>query len=143
MRVLELALREVRKRQRFVASFSVRTPGPDFSVSVDRFERGGEVEVFLAKEAKPGKPDECGNVATVQVGRPCSGMVGEADAAANLLRLTVPRVCLKRPEWVRVGARSQAITKPYPSDTWGRRTDIPKNNPLVNPLGPRVHAAAP
>lgn len=141
--VVTVAVRELRRRQKFSAELNARTPGPDFTISVDRHKAGGRIHTFFAKEPKYVEPDECGFVGYGQVGIGCEGLSGEADATANIIRVTLPRTCLKNPGWVRVGAGVQGWSKPWSYDNWGRRSDRPKNNPFVNPLGPKVHTDAP
>jgi hypothetical protein len=141
--LVEVAVGELKPRQKFSADLNVRTPGPDFTVDIDRSKAGGRIHTFFAKEPKPVEPDRCGNVAYGQVGIACEGMSGEADAPANTIRVTLPRSCLKDPSWVRVGAGLHGWRKPWSYDTWGRQADRPKNNPFVNPLGPRVRTSSP
>lgn len=141
--VVTIAVREVRRRQMFSAALNVRTPGPDFTIFVDRQKTGGRIHTFFAKEPKPVEPNQCGIVGYTLSGIECNGLSGDADADANTIRVTLPRGCLKDPGWVRVGAALTSWQKGSAHDTWGRRAHRPKNNPFVNPLGPRVHTSAP
>jgi hypothetical protein len=141
--VVTIAVREVSRRQMFAANFNVRTPGPDFTIRVDRQRTGGRTHTFFAKEPKPVEPGECGIVGYTLTGIECDGLSGDADADANTIRVTLPRGCLEDPGWVRVGAALTSWQKGSSHDTWGRSADPPKNNPFVNPLGPRVYTDAP
>ena len=138
---VEVGMGAVKARHRFSTTINIRTPGPDFIVYVDRQEPRQDVATFLAKEAKPPKPDTCGAYGVAYLGIGCEGIAGEgiageADTTADVYRLTVPRACLRDPEWVRVGAAVRSIGgSAY--DVWGRRKDKPKNL-TVNPLSPRV-----
>lgn len=140
--VVEVALRDMSRRQKFYAEINIRTPGPDFTLDVDRPKPGARIRTFLAKEPTYVEPDECGYSAYAQVDLACEGLTAETDAPTATVRVSLPHTCLKDPRWVRVGAGVQNWSKPWSYDTWGPRSARPKNNPLVNPLGPRVAADA-
>jgi hypothetical protein len=146
--IVTIALREVRRRNDFYAQINIRTPGPDFELTLTRSKGQEEPQpfAFLAREPRPPRPSqvsECGMFGIAQTEWSCEGLVASADPRADVLTATLPRRCIKSPRWVRVGASVQATEEPYLRDEWGTKKDAPRNNFLVNPLGPRVHAAAP
>ena len=141
--VVELTLRALTNADQFFGEVNLRTSRRDYAISIDRIKSGGKVHTFFSKVPKPPKPDKCGFVGYGVTALSCKGLTAAADAPANVLRVTLPRACLGNPEWVRGGAFISGNKEPYASDTWGRQADRPKNNYLVNPLGPRVRADAP
>ena len=78
-------------RQQTVHVFSIRTSKgarEDVSLLVDRRHRQGVV-----------------------VERPCRATTTRIDYAADTVRITVPRRCLGKPAWVRMGAGGGTITR--------------------------------
>lgn len=139
---LEVGVRDLRPRQKFFAQLELRTPGRDYWIDVDRYKANGPVDVFLAKVPKIDKPSGCGVVGIALTGIYCEQASAEADTSLNVIRVTLLRSCVKSPGWVRAGASLNGFRGRNISfhDRWGRKQDEPKDNWLLGPLGPRVHA---
>ncbi|QIG43145.1 hypothetical protein G5V58_10575 [Nocardioides anomalus] len=144
--VIRLRMADVARRDHST-SWSVHLLTPDRGYLLVVFPRrpGEAVDAFLSEEPEvPANPDpaDC-TVGSLVIGRGgCDGLSVHLDAAADRLDLTVPRRCLGRPRWVRVGADvSGAFTGSAETgysvtgDTWspGAATAYPI-------YGPRVHA---
>ena len=143
--VVEISLRSLRPKQKFGAQIDVRTSGRDYEVEVDRYAPQGFPDVYVTEEYVPDDPEPgaCGPVGIIEQPLECDDLVTSSDATTDVVRVEVPRSCLGQPDWVRVGVatyRFKGMTSFH--DFWGRRADSPKDNPWVNPLGPRVHADA-
>jgi hypothetical protein len=96
-----------------------------------------QVSAFLGRGPAPidGEDAEEGCAVAVRV-TPTSCLVRpRLDLRANTLRAEVPRSCLKRPRWVRVGARA---TGDGTVDDWG--TGGSSATPWLPPFGPKVAA---
>jgi hypothetical protein len=132
-------------------SIYLRTPVGGYWLDIDRYEaRSGHwrTETFLSKAPTYPDPDEVGECGfgVVSIGLACR--VGRTiDFDEDLIRLTVPRTCLKSPGWVRVGADSYQVIEPDDPDAdptftvfyddWDRGTVLTK---WRISYGPRVHA---
>ncbi|MGY2704455.1 hypothetical protein ACVW2K_004039 [Nocardioides sp. HB32] len=124
-----------------------------WTVDVDRFRaRSGKFRVldFMARELREPDPegsDECGGVSVVVSEGACRTHP-VFDFAADTVRVTVPRHCLRDPEWVGVGAVASAWVDPDDPDdpTYGGFWDewgTPEEgaSTWLPPFGPEVPAA--
>lgn len=137
-------------------AFHIATGRGRWMLLLDRWENAsGQVRVrtFLGEE--PEEPDEedvdeCGGYAVIILGYPCR--IGrEIDLEGNVVSVAVPRSCLRRPGWVRVGLDAMSFVEPTDpddtavsvfSDAWGVSGST---DSWLPPYGPRVlapHGAA-
>jgi hypothetical protein len=126
-------------------SLHVHTARRAYEVSVSRYERGGDLEVSLVKAPNPPEPggtESCFFSYSTPV-IPCAGAVAKADTAARQVSVTLPRECLQRPRWVKVGAAAQSTAGPEAgglltilADFWGPRGVA--YDGFEPPLSPRV-----
>ncbi len=108
----------------------------------------GPWHVYSDLWTEPNYPDpddlgECEGFWVVSQGIPCR-VEHEIDFAGDLIRLSLPRRCLKNPRWVRVAAETirfvdQGSTFDYYSDEWDGGAKL---NYWLPPFGPRVRATA-
>jgi hypothetical protein len=126
-------------------------------LDVDRYQpRPGKpfkVMTFVAREPRypdPGEieddPDGCGYWGFI-AGQSCSLPAAEVDTDLDVVRVQVPRKCLRNPAWVQVGVQATGwVSSGDPADPsfgsfhdeWG--TPDPAGSPWLPPLGPPVDA---
>ena len=131
----------------------LRTARGGFWLDLDRFQsRNGQWRTltFLAHAPRYPDPediDECGGFGFASFDLGCR-IAHTVDAAADLVRLTVPRRCIKNPRWVRAGADAYRFIDPEDgtdptfgafSDDWSGGTVLTK---WRISYGPRVAATA-
>ena len=98
------------------------------------------------REPSPEEVDDCGDSWEVVSGGPCR-TTATFDFVRDRVRATVPRRCLREPEWVRVGVRSYGWA-PYDAETgtfggfhdeWG----VPEEGASrwLPPFGPELRAS--
>ncbi|QCW50677.1 hypothetical protein FE634_10105 [Nocardioides dongxiaopingii] len=123
------------------AEFTVRTSRHDWLVTVDSFATGGpDVSIGRAPDLTDVEPDECGYITYTTGGSRCADTEARIDRSAGTVVATVPRRCLGRPEWVRVGADVQNIAADGSYDRWSPRGA--DNGDWRTPVfGPRVRAS--
>jgi hypothetical protein len=125
----------------------VRTPDHTFDVSVVVESASGRVETSLGMVRRSRDPDapHCGP-RLEYLERDCAGLATEVDRRSNSVSVTVPRVCLGDPRWVRVGAVAAGVggggfgdgsDLMVLADAWGPSEFAITR--LLPPLGPRVH----
>ncbi|WP_137291909.1 hypothetical protein [Nocardioides dongxiaopingii] len=119
---------------------TVRTPRHDWLVSLDPPARGGGgVFVGRAPDLTAVEPDECGFIAYGVVSSGCDGATSRVDRSVGTVVVVLPRRCLGRPGWVRVGAAVQDMAPDGSWDRWSLRGA--DNGDWRTPvLGPRVRA---
>jgi hypothetical protein len=92
-------------------------------------------------------PEGCGYLLIGGDSGSCRPMHAEVETDLDLVRIEIPRYCLRNPRWVQVGARSTGWTWPEDpadktftsfSDEWGVRD--PMASRWLPPFGPRVGA---
>ncbi|UFN45518.1 hypothetical protein [Nocardioides okcheonensis] len=133
---LSTRLRDASPWRGTLLSFVLDTPRASDSVhevNVQRARPGGSLEAILYS-SHIGEPDACGAAGGGGRGLPCDlAVTGPSTRGAVTVR--VPRSCLGRPRWVRVGASTlRDEGRALRGDTWGRGTaDAP-----YGPFGPRV-----
>jgi hypothetical protein len=114
-------------------------------VLVDRYAPEDFPDVTLVHEVDPGDgDDECGFVTVAYQSLACNELATDDGGDPHAVRVVVPRTCLESPDWVRAGASShrfKAMSSTH--DRWGRKKDVPKDNPFVGPLGPKVRVGSP
>jgi hypothetical protein len=126
--------------------------GGGWFLDVDRFRTSSgafRTSSFFAREIPEPDPeayDECGSV-WVGTGSAACRTRPSVDPAADTVRATVPRTCLGRPAWVRVGVESNGWTEPPGDgtfggawDEWGTRAEGAST--WLPPFGPEVPASA-
>jgi hypothetical protein len=127
------------------AEIPLRTSGRDYVVLVDRYAPEDFPDVTLVHEVDPGDgDDECGFVTVAYQSLACNELATDDGGDPHAVRVVVPRTCLESPDWVRAGASShrfKAMSSTH--DRWGRKKDVPKDNPFVGPLGPKVRVGSP
>ncbi len=109
----------------------------------------GGWDTFTDLTTEPDYPDpddvpECGSFIIDSDWIPCR--IGrDVDFAKNLIRLSVPRNCMRNPRWVRVGVNTYDFiddgsgSYTYFWDEWDGGTAV---SPWLPPIGPRVRATA-
>jgi hypothetical protein len=143
--VLTLSLGHAEKHDRSTTyQLHVRTPRKAYLI----YRIAGDHELLFAEEPdypSPSQIKDCSFVfAFVTIG--CDGMRGDLSPKTDQLVITIPRVCLGEPTWVRVAAQVTGYTKPdaqgrsiLSSDFWAPRGVERKG--FLPPFGPRVHQA--
>jgi hypothetical protein len=117
-------------------SMELRTSTRLYFVDATRF-RNGSVDRFIGSTRKRlPPPDECGLIFIIVNGDRCDGFAVHWDADADLVRFSIPRVCLGNPEWVRGSAFSYRGSG---RDVIGDQWRTPDESTA---LGPRVYAAS-
>jgi hypothetical protein len=127
--IVTLRFRDLKASLEHSSTTYFRTPKGGYWLDVERYRRSGawRTLTFLSKAPRYPSPDEvneCGIFSWGSVGIGCK--IGRTvDAAADQVRIEVPRACLKNPRWVRVGADSMRFVEPEsPTDpTFGAFTD--------------------
>ncbi|MXG88471.1 hypothetical protein [Nocardioides flavescens] len=139
--VVTLSMRAVSRRDRDTSyEVYLRTPGGVYSVSVvpGLGKDPGLFEVPTLPQSDPG--DDCEGIGLLLLDTGCDGLARERDPVADTVTYTIPRDCLDRPAWVRVGAQVYGFLSGEDegrSDRWGRQGTADVGFPP--PLGPRVH----
>ncbi len=118
-------------------------------VDVDRFRDFDadvfQVSGFLARaRVLPDDQDECGDAVKI---RPTDCQVQpRVELAADVVRVSVPRSCLRHPRWVRAGVRATGHDEPNSpesvtafSDAWGTEGHA---SSWLPPLGAKVTSPA-
>ncbi len=118
-------------------------------LDVDRFRDFDadvfQVSGFLARaRVLPDDQDECGDAVKI---RPTDCHVRpRVELAADVVRVVVPRACLRHPRWVRAGVRATGHDEPDDhesvtafSDVWGAEGHA---SSWLPPLGPKVTSPA-
>jgi hypothetical protein len=124
-----------------------------FWLDLDRYQTSNgkwHTMTFLSDAPQYPDPediDECGGFGFISFDIGCR-IQPDIDVAADLVRLSVPRKCLKNPRWVRIGAGSARFVEPEdPEDpTFGAFSDAWDGGTVLTKwqisYGPRVHATA-
>ena len=148
--VATIGLRDLPRRgpgMNYDYDVEVRTPDHMFDVSLLAPAARRRVETGLLMVRRSRDPDapRCGPRLEAH-DRDCAGLAAEVDRRSNSVSVTVPRVCLGGPRWVRVGAVAAGLggggfgdgsDVVVLLDAWGP-SEFPITR-LLPPLGPRVH----
>jgi hypothetical protein len=141
--VVTLSMRAVARRDRdTVYDVYLRTPDGVHSVSV--VPGLGEDDPSLFEIPTLPQPDpgaKCQSIGLLLLGGGCDGLGFDRDPVADTVTYTVPRDCLGRPSWVRVGAQIYGFRSDDEgrSDRWGRQRTADVTFPP--PFGPRVRSS--
>lgn len=133
---VSIRTRELDTRRAFSIVY-VRTPRRDLEVTVFRGPDGLEAWLMPEPDFPEPEPGDCLLIGT-SIGLPCDGLEAQASAADRALTVTVPRTCLKSPDWVKVGAD---LSGPQGYDRWAPRGVQPAPGSYVV-YGPRVRSGA-
>jgi hypothetical protein len=147
--VAKIGLRDVPPRGRGMNDdydVELRTPDHTFEVSV-LASASGRVETSLLMVRRSRDPDapRCGPRLESH-DFDCAGLAAEVDRRSNSVSVTVPRMCIGDPRWVRVGAVASGLGEGgfgdgsdvmVLLDAWGP-SEFPITR-LLPPLGPPVH----
>ena len=153
--VLALGMREVaRSDANTDYTLHVRTPRAAYRINVmrgvDPIPGGDDKGVYVLFSEEPDFPapseiKDCGFITGIS-SLPCDGLVGEVAVRLDQVLVTIPRVCLHQPAWVRVAAESYGSTRLSKegrftlfSDFWAPRGVERKG--FLPPFGPRVHSS--
>lgn len=152
--VLTAGLRDLDPTLEQSVTFSIGTPRRGWELDVDRYRgQSGKFRVmtFLSKQPRDTEPDpddldECGGYWFEYVDQGCR-TPAVFDLRANVVRVTLPRSCVKTPAWVRVGVTAFGFTYSEEpddqsvggfSDFWGVREE--GSTSWLPPYGPAVAA---
>jgi hypothetical protein len=147
--VLTLAMRDVAGHDMATTyELHLQTPRDDYALELFPTDSSGEDEVFFSKEPDypdPGEIEGCEFVIGA-TGLPCEGLTGTRDIAVDQIVVTVPRGCLRNPNWVRAAAEVRGYTRPTASgrfvvysDFWSRPGG--QQHGFLPPFGPTVAAS--
>jgi hypothetical protein len=145
---VRLRMRDLARRDHGTSWYvHLLTPHGAYVVDVLPAQRGEPAQPFLSEEPELPEttdPAVCGYTAT-SVGVPCRHLGVRLDPRSDQVELTVPRSCLGRPRWVRVGADvlgafsgSAETGFTLTRDEWRPQGTTVSGYPP--PYGPRVHA---
>ena len=104
--VVRAHLRQLGAWRHRLMTFPLATDGRDFEISVSSWNRRVPRAELLTAPTTPEQSD-CGIYTTVQTGIPCEDLRLQKVPTRDLVRLTVPRVCIGEPRWVRAGLQVQ------------------------------------
>jgi hypothetical protein len=145
--VLTLSMRDVQRRDRGTSyDFHLQTPRADYALDLLPTQSDLVGDVFLSEEPDYPDPDEIKDCEfyVISTGLPCDGLTGDRDAALDRVVVTLPRSCLRNPDWIRAAAEVRGYTRKTASgrsvifsDYWSRSGD--RRQGFLPPFGPRVH----
>lgn len=143
---VEVGVSDLPEAGREYMTVHLRTAKGAWAVDLDRTGRTGFGAFFyeepdwdaLIEQADP-DGDGCATVGVVILESPCRGLGHRGDPDLDVVRLTVPRSCLRNPRWVRGAASADSWRKSDGaifSDRWA--PDGVEPTSVIGPFGPRV-----
>lgn len=146
---ITLTMRKVARRDTNTSySLHLRTPRRGFDIGVYPPRRQGPADVFIAEEPDYPDPEDIEGCAfaVTSVGVPCEALAADVDPRHDQVTVTLPRTCLRRPDWVRAAAEVHGSTGRAASgrftllyDTWARHGAV--RHGFLPPFGPRVRSS--
>jgi hypothetical protein len=123
----------------------LEVPGHSYMVFVNRLKHGKPLMAGLAKQ--PHYPDSsqgdgCGSYVFMTAGISCDGLAATSDPRRDRVEVSIPRGCVKKPRWLRVGVDSfggfGGDTQNYSThgDYWAPPGIV--RNGFLPPYGPKV-----
>ena len=122
--VLTVEFRNLRKKGQHETSLALNAQGKRFSIDVRRARTGAPVRHSFWRESKPEPADECGTTSVMGTGRTCHDLRVDLQPGLDTLTVSVPRTCLKAPDWVRAGLSTyRELSGDAGVDSWDPGTD--------------------
>jgi hypothetical protein len=146
--VLTISMREVARHDKSTTyELHLQTPLGGYALALSPINPEGPDSVFFSEEPDYPDPDEIEGCTfgTISAALPCDGLTGERDGTLDRIVITVPRACLKTPDWVRAAAETYGYSRTTASgrfvvfsDFWSRAGG--RRQGFLPPFGPRVRS---